>query len=59
MTTHTVTFQRNTRSGHWRAICSCGWFHIGTQTEVHERAAGHDVEWVDEPESPPAVPHGE
>lgn len=42
---HKVTFERNTRDGRWRAICSCYWAWVGTEAEVKTRAAGHDLEW--------------
>lgn len=44
-TNHSVKFERNTRSGDWRAKCTCGWFHIGERDEVQSRAATHDLEW--------------
>lgn len=43
---HEVTFERNTRTGMWRAFCSCGWSHFGTSTEVQARSATHDIEWI-------------
>lgn len=42
---HETTFERNTRTGDWRARCSCGWFLIGECEHVQMAAAGHDLEW--------------
>jgi hypothetical protein len=48
---HITTFERNRRTGMWRATCTCGWFHTcQSADEVQERAATHDLEWIeDEP----------
>ena len=43
---HTVTFERNTRTGSWRARCSgCYWSWVGFEDDVKQRAATHDIEW--------------
>ncbi len=54
---HNVKFERNTRTGRWRAQCSCNWMTIGSKEEVQALAATHDIEWVDaDPAQPePAV----
>lgn len=53
---HEVKFERNTRTGDWKARCSCGWFTIDTEETVQARAATHDIEWQPvEPGRPEAV----
>ena len=48
---HDVRFERNRRDGSARAVCTCGWFHLGlTLAECQERAAVHDLDW--EPVAP-------
>lgn len=47
MTTHEVNFERNIQDGKWRALCSCGWQHYGSEEEVQCRAAVHDIELVE------------
>lgn len=47
---HEVKFERNRLTNMHRAICTCGWFLVGTQEHVTTRAATHDLEW--EPVTP-------
>jgi hypothetical protein len=48
VTAHHVTFQRNTRTGDHRAICTCGWgIDRPTLLECQLRASTHDIEWQD------------
>ena len=43
---HSVTFEKNTRTGAWRARCSgCFWSWVGFEDDVKQRAATHDIEW--------------
>lgn len=43
---HSIKLFRNTRTGGYRAECSCGWILIGdSKEEVQGRAATHDIEW--------------
>ena len=44
---HKVQFYRNRfLENVWKAECSCGWWHVGTRTEVECRAGTHDIsEW--------------
>lgn len=52
---HSVKFERNRRTGMWRAICTCGWGWAGFQDDVTTRAATHDMDWQPaEPEKDPA-----
>lgn len=54
---HDVKFERNTRTGRWRAYCSCFWVTVGTSDEVQKEAAVHDLEWVvSDPTQPEQVP---
>jgi hypothetical protein len=53
---HHVKFWRNRLTGHCGARCSgCGWIAVGTQEEVTNRAATHDLEWEVVPELPAAA----
>lgn len=45
---HNVKFERNTRTGRWRATCSCIWATVGSKEEVQALAASHDIEWVED-----------
>lgn len=47
-TEHSVSFMRNRISGLWCGRCSCGWLAVGGEDEIQNRAAGHDLEWLDE-----------
>lgn len=42
---HEVKFERNTRTGQWRGICTCLWCKVGTEDDVQAAAAIHDLEW--------------
>jgi hypothetical protein len=43
---HDVKFERNTRTGDWRAMCSgCYWVMVGPSDEVQKQAAVHDMIW--------------
>ena len=61
MTEHNVIFQRNQRTGMWRALCTCGWMWSGFREDVKTRAATHDMDWQvadpNEPEPKKAVDH--
>ena len=44
---HTVMFEKNTRTGAWRAHCiGCYWAWVGFEDDVKQRAATHDLEWI-------------
>jgi len=48
---HSLTFQKNTLNGRFRAMCSCGWARTGAgedESNIRVAAATHDIEWVDE-----------
>jgi len=48
-TVHRTEFFKNRHSGVWKAVCTCGWFHIGGSVDVQNRAAVHDLgeeEWI-------------
>lgn len=44
MTTHHVSFYRNTAEGGHRAVCTCGWSASGELEYLQGRSATHDLD---------------
>ena len=42
---HTVRFFRDVNTDLHKAVCTCGWFTLGSADYVHKKAATHDFEW--------------
>jgi len=47
---HSVSFQKNSLNGRFRAMCTCGWARSGPASDepaIRVAIATHDLEWVD------------